>query len=275
VTTQTDQIENKILEHSFVIPVYGDSSFLDECIKSLLSQTKKSKILITTATPSKYITTIADKYKIPVVTNKQASGIASDWNFAIKSCKTKYCTLAHQDDIYLPEYTEKMLRAIKKNTENLIVFCDYAELKNDSSKFWITYLIIKRVLLSPFYFKRSWQNNFVKKTILSLGCPICCPSVIFNLDMLQDFQFNSKFTINLDWDAWLKLSKKEGGFCFVPKPLMQHRISSECETSIGLKENRRQNEDKIIFQRLWPKYIASLLGKFYEFCYCGSTERNN
>ena len=259
-----------MLDHTFVIPCYGDSSFLRECIKSLLSQTKKSKILITTATPSKYITSVADKYKIPVIINKQALGIASDWNFAIKSCKTKYCTLAHQDDIYLPEYTEKMLRATKKNPQNLIAFCDYAELKNGISKSWLSYLIVKRILLSPFYLKRNRESTFVKKSVLSLGCSICCPSVLFNLDTLKDFQFSSEYTINLDWNAWLELSKKEGGFCFVPKSLMQHRISSECETSTGLNENRRQNEDKIIFQRLWPKYIASTLAKFYEFCYANS-----
>ncbi|MCK4981663.1 MAG: glycosyltransferase family 2 protein, partial [Victivallaceae bacterium] len=53
--------ENEVLEHTFVIPCYGDSSFLCECIESLLVQTQKSNILLTTATPSEHITTIADK----------------------------------------------------------------------------------------------------------------------------------------------------------------------------------------------------------------------
>lgn len=265
-----DKKKDKVLEHSFVIPCYGDSSFLHECIESLLAQTQKSKILITTATPSAHIAATAKKYEIPVIINKEAPGIASDWNFALRYCKTQYCTLAHQDDIYAPEYTEKMLKAIKKAPQNLIAFCDYQEQKGDSNRFWLPYLIVKRILLFPFYLKHNCQSIFVKKAILSLGCPICCPSVTFNLDMLKDFQFNSKFTINLDWNAWLKLAKQEGGFSFVPKSLMRHRISSESETSMGLQENRRQNEDKIIFQSLWPKYIASLLAKTYGFCYTNS-----
>ena len=61
----------------------------------------------------------------------------------------------------------------------------------------------------------------------------------------------------------------------MPKSLMQHRISSECETSTGLSENRRQNEDRIIFERLWPKHIASILTKFYEFCYDNSPRGMN
>jgi len=265
--------EEELLEHTFVIPCYKDSSFLPECIESLLGQTKKSNILLTTATPSEYITNIADKYNIPLIVNKRAPGIASDWNFSLNSCKTQYCTLAHQDDIYFPEYTEQMLKAIKRTSQNLIAFCDYEELKNNSSRFWLTYLTVKRILLLPFYLKHNWQSIFVKRAILCMGCPICCPSVIFNLDVLKDFQFSSEYTINLDWNAWLELSKKEGGFSFVPKPLMQHRISSECETSMGLNENRRQNEDKIIFHRLWPKYIASLLAKTYEFCYANFKDK--
>ncbi len=213
------------------------------------------------------------KYKIPVIVSKQAPGIASDWNFALESCETQYCTLAHQDDIYFPEYTEKMLKAIKKLPQNFIAFCDYKELKDNSSRFWLLYLIVKRILLLPFYLKHNWQSTLVKKIILRLGCPVCCPSVTYNLDMLKDFHFSSEYTINLDWNAWLELSEKEGGFNFVPKSLMQHRISSESETSTGLNENRRQNEDKIIFQRLWPKYIASALAKIYEFCYANSKGR--
>ena len=270
MTKQINEKASEIFEHTFVIPCYGDSSFLHECIESLLLQTQKSNILITTATLSAHITATADKYKIPVVVNKEEPGIASDWNFALKSCKTQYCTLAHQDDIYDPEYTERMLKSIKKNPHNLIAFCDYQELKDNSSRFWLPYLIVKRILLFPFYLKRNWQSTFIKKSILRLGCAICCPSITFNLDMLKDFKFSSEYTINLDWNAWLKLSKQEGGFCFVPKSLMRHRISNESETSVGLNENRRQNEDKIIFQSLWPKYIALALAKTYGFCYANS-----
>ena len=264
--------KDKILEHSFIIPVYGDSSFLRECVDSLLAQSCKSEILLTTATPSEYIKNIADEYSIPLIINKSEPSISGDWNFALQSCKTQYCTLAHQDDIYLPEYTERMLKAIKKKPGNLIAFCDYEELKNGISKFWLSYLIVKRFLLFPFYIKRGWDSVFIKRAVLRLGCSICCPSVLFNLDALKDFQFSSEYTINLDWNAWLELSKIKGGFCFVPKSLMQHRISSECETSTGLKENRRQDEDRMIFERLWPKYIASILTKFYEFCYDNSQE---
>ena len=39
-------------EHSFVIPAYKDSPYLESCVKSLLHQTVKSELVIATATPS-------------------------------------------------------------------------------------------------------------------------------------------------------------------------------------------------------------------------------
>jgi hypothetical protein len=262
-----------MLEHTFIIPCYKDSSFLEDCVNSLLNQTRKSDILITTSTPSGYISDIADKHNIPVITNENPPSISGDWNFALRLCRTKYCTLAHQDDIYMPEYAEKMLESIKKNPESLIAFCDYEEIKDDLSKRWPFYIAVKRILLTPFYLKKCWKSRMVKKIILSLGCPICCPSVTFNLEKLKGFQFSSDYTVNLDWNAWLEMAEKDGAFSYNPAALMKHRISSECETSKGLGENRRQAEDKEIFLRLWPASIARLLVKAYSLSYITQKEK--
>ena len=37
--------------HTFVICAYGESPYLEACIRSLLSQTEKSRILCATSTP--------------------------------------------------------------------------------------------------------------------------------------------------------------------------------------------------------------------------------
>ena len=38
--------------HTFVVCAYKESPYLGECIESLLQQTKKSRILISTSTPN-------------------------------------------------------------------------------------------------------------------------------------------------------------------------------------------------------------------------------
>ena len=46
--------------HTFVVLAYKESSYLEECIKSVLNQKYPSKVVIATSTPNQYIENIAD-----------------------------------------------------------------------------------------------------------------------------------------------------------------------------------------------------------------------
>ena len=86
--------------HTFVVCAYKESLYLAVCIESLLQQTKKSRILISTSTPNDFIKEIAGKYQLPVVVNTGKTSIADDWNYGCSKVETELFTIAHQDDIY-------------------------------------------------------------------------------------------------------------------------------------------------------------------------------
>jgi hypothetical protein len=52
---------------------------------------------------------------------KSGLGIGHDWNFSFSHAKTKYVTLAHQDDVYDPAYTENCLRISESSRTRLFV----------------------------------------------------------------------------------------------------------------------------------------------------------
>ncbi|MDY6969607.1 MAG: glycosyltransferase family A protein [Spirochaetota bacterium] len=254
-------------EHTFVILAYKESPHLSECIKSLQNQTTKSNIMISTSTPSLFLDKISSKNNIPIIINKKRKGIAEDWTFAYNNCQTKYVTLAHQDDIYFSNYTEMCLLSAKKNINNLITFTDYYECYNNVLRSKNPNLIIKKILLFPFLIKNSLQSTIFKKIILYFGSPISCPSVMFNKDNIGVFKFNNLFSINLDWDAWMRLSKQKGNFIYVKKRLLAHRIYKDSETSKGIESNKRKIEDIMLFERIWPKPIAKIFSKLYSLSY--------
>ena len=99
-------------DHTFVICAYKESKYLKNCIRSLENQTVKGHILIATSTDNKYIREAARQYHLPLLVNDAPSGIATDWNFAYRQAHTKLVTIAHQDDIYNPDYLEEMLYAL-------------------------------------------------------------------------------------------------------------------------------------------------------------------
>lgn len=51
-------------DHTFAICAYKESPYLEECIKSLFAQKKKSNVIMVTSTPCDYISNMAHKYGI-------------------------------------------------------------------------------------------------------------------------------------------------------------------------------------------------------------------
>src|SRR5476651_1872376 len=119
--------------HTFVIPVYKESPYLEDCIKSLLDQTVKSKIIITTPTPTNRSRELASAYGIPYfVKTSEGTDVASNWNFALSKTNTNLVTIAHQDDVYERKYTEIVIKKITDYNKKslLIAFTDYVDLVN-------------------------------------------------------------------------------------------------------------------------------------------------
>lgn len=254
--------------HTFVVCAYRESPYLSECIESLLDQTVSSGILMVTSTPCEYIRGIAEKYHIPLYINQGIKGISGDWNFGIRQAHTKYVTVAHQDDVYENTYTEECLRAMEKDRDPILFFTDYGEIRNGRVVKSNKLLKVKRLMLWPLSISFRGKNIFahsvfVRRRILSMGNPICCPSVAFNMEKLPGDIFRVGMRSNVDWEAWESLSKKKGAFLYCRKLLTFHRIHTASTTSELIADNERTAEDYRMFCKFWPKWIASILIRWY------------
>ena len=214
-------------QHTFVICAYGDSPFLEECILSLVNQELKSHVILYTSTPSDYIENLCLKYNIPYH-SKIGGGIGKDWNNALSFVKTKYATIAHQDDYYLPTYSLEIMEKASKVPDSLIIYSDYFEEKDGQKIAKTTNLKIKTFMLKAINILSS--NKIWRRRILAFGNAICCPAVTYNLDKLK---------------------------------LMCHRIHQESETSKTISDNTRSREDLETFEIFWPRWIARLIMKLY------------
>ena len=248
--------------HTFVVTAYKESKYLEECIKSLKNQTVKSNIIMSTSTPNEYINKLAEKYGIELYINTGERGIGQDWNYGISNVKTDYVTVAHQDDIYKDNYLEEIVNYLEKGKDFVIAFTDYREIKNGEEIPLTKNLKIKKILLFPLrFFKKS---KFIKRRVLSLGSPICCPSVTVNKKITGENPYKTELKCDLDWDTWDKMTKYKGKFLYIPKELMCHRIHEESETSNLIENNIRLEEDLLMLKRYWPNPIAKFIMKFYK-----------
>lgn len=252
-------------DHTFIICAYGESKYLEQCIDSLLKQSVESNVQLYTSTPNDHIVCLAEKYGIHLFVDEESKGIASDWNNAYERAETELVTIAHQDDIYYPDYLEKTLKYINKSQDPMISFSCYHELhetKTVTDKDFIN-LRIKRFLLSPLKVKRLQRSKWLRRRILSLGNAICCPSVTYVKTNLPEKLFEEGMVTNLDWAAWESISKRNGSFVFIPRALVAHRIYNESVTAESIRHGVRKEEDLEMFRRFWPFAVAKMINCVY------------
>ncbi|WEV60920.1 glycosyltransferase family 2 protein [Streptococcaceae bacterium ESL0729] len=250
--------------HTFVICAYKESPYLEACIESLMDQESvargDSKIILYTSTPGAYTDDLGRKYNIEVFAGVK-KGIGANWNEALGFVDTKYATIAHQDDIYLPDYGVRVLDAFNKNQNLKIVFTDYGEIdaagqvrvRNINLK--IKTLGLKTMSL--------FNNKTYQRRIYAFGNFISCPAVSYNLEALADFKFDEKLKMTLDWDAWERIMKLPGNIKYLPVQAMYHRIHEDSETSANTVDKSREQEEYLIYRRYWPEFISKLLMKAY------------
>lgn len=250
-------------DHTFAVCAYGESPYLRECVESLVGQSLKTRIILCTSTPNQGIENVAGEFNIPIFLSGQKPGIASDWNFAIKSAETPLVTIAHQDDIYCESYAEHMLQAMQRANHPLIFFTNYGELRGENRVDNNRLLNIKRKLLKPLENPKNSGSIKKRRHALSRGSAICCPSVTMAVDNLPSPIFRQGMKSNLDWEAWEIVSRLEGEFLYDPDILMYHRIHADSETSMLIRNNTRTVEDLEMLKRFWPAPVAYILNLVY------------
>jgi glycosyltransferase involved in cell wall biosynthesis len=257
------------MEHTFAIPVYGAAPNLPALIESLRAQVDVgSEIVLASSTPSAGLDSLAAHYALPLYINSNRIDIATDWNFALSVAGTRFVTLAHQDDWFAPTYAAQVLAALKRHPQALFAFCDYSEHTSRGPRPANVNLYVKRFLRWRAFRAREFINQPADmKRLLSLGNPICCPSVMFNRSTLGDFKFPNGFQTNLDWMAWLELAGRPGGIAHVSGPLVSKGVHLESETTVTIASRARKREDRAIFDAIWPAPMAAVLAKLYTLGY--------
>lgn len=247
-------------DHTFVVCAYKESDYLEDCIQSLLKQSRTSNVILYSSTPNDFIKELCIKYRIKMY-SKTGGGIGKDWNNALSFVQTKYATIAHQDDYYEKRYSTAIMDQMNQHPECLIAYSDYNEWKNGqlipaNNNLKIKTLMLKTMAVMPKM--KFWRNR-----IMAFGNPICCPAVTYNLELLKDFRFDEELRVSLDWLAWYEINKYQGSFRYVPEKLMYHRIHEESETTNTILDNSRSREDLMMYKKFWPDFFANFLMKFY------------
>ena len=261
-------------EHSFAVCAYGDSPYLERCLRSLKAQTASSELLICTSTPSPFISGLAEKYGIPLFVRDGKSGIGADWNFAFDTAKGRFVTLAHQDDMYEKHYTARLLAAAERWPDMTLFTTASATVKNGAVRPAHAPEIVKKLLRIPLRFRRLADRTFVKQLVLRLGNPVICPSCAYRKDVCGASPFSETHKFILDWEFLWELAERGGRWICDERPGIFYRIHGDAATASLINSNVREVEEREMFRRMWPEAAVKLILHFYRRSYDAYTEKS-
>ena len=255
------------LLHAFVIPCYGESSYLEECIQSLLKQENPSPIYLCTATPNAFLKRISREYRLPLFVRNGEPSLARDWNFALEvgRKRAKLVTLAHQDDLYHEDYTRAVEHAYSLYPDASLIFTKTRDIDGMGQKVFGTSEQIQRFLRLPYHFPQNTEKSEWKKFPLLFGNVIPIPSCTYVTEHCGRLLFKTRFRYLPAWDAYLHLAEKDGRFLYIKKTLHFYRRHEEAESRKRKKNQKRKQEEREQFQKLHGKILGSLLAWFYAF----------
>lgn len=253
--------------HQFVVLAFGESPFLEKCLENILSQdVPAGEVLISTSTPSAFLADTSARYGVRLAVNANRRTIGADWNFAMDQATAPWVTLAHQDDIYLPDYAEAIRRAIAAHPDAVMVIPWFREFAGGGVRPWnLTHLVKYLHFLRAFGLKDALSSPQRKLRLLSLGNPVPCGGVALRRERAP--RFDERLSFTLDWQAWLEAARGPGEFVFIRKAVMCRRIHSDSATTACTQSGSRRMEELEVFRRLWPHWAAGWIAALYRAAY--------
>lgn len=253
-------------EISILVPNYNHASFLEQRIKSILSQTFQDFeiILLDDASTDSSIKILSNYKKHPKVShcvfNKKNSGSPFGlWKMGFKLAKGKYVWIAESDDWSDLKFLEKLVPKFE-NTKTVVAHCKsfnvntYTNIVKENN-WWVSFGVT------------LWDNNFVENgtTLLKNYGKFKCPvinvsSALIRKSVIENIKIPIEYSYCGDWLFWAKIFNL-GEVAYSKNALNFIRIHPNSATG----ENNAENLEKILENFKVANQITVMLGKKFKY----------
>lgn len=208
---------------SIVIPLYNGSNYVEEAIKSALSQTYENVEIVIVNDGSNdggAGKAICERYRDKVTYyEKENGGCASALNYGIKRAKGEFISWLSHDDLYKPQKLEKQIELYEKhglNSENTVISSVGILINSEGSE--IAHPSRKK--------KGLYSSKRAFKYFLLGACPNGCGLLIPKAVFEKHGYFDESLRFVLDWNLWLKFALSGVDFYFDGEKLVYNRVHS-------------------------------------------------
>lgn len=187
---------------SIIIPVYNVEDYLEECIKSLISQSYKNIEIIlindgSTDHSLEICNILKDNDNRIIVINQVNSGVSVARNVGLNRATGEYVLFVDSDDFVQKEFVQKMVSAIVDVDIAICAYIENYKISTIAHKVVQNEIIIDNItainmMLDRNYYGGYLWNKIFKKSIIEEN------NITFdtNIHMCEDLLFVSKYLCN-------------------------------------------------------------------------------
>jgi glycosyltransferase involved in cell wall biosynthesis len=202
---------------SIVIPVYNGANYLQEAVVSALAQTYKNLEVIVINDGScdgGKTEKIARSYGSRLrYFRKENGGVASALNLGLEKMKGDYFSWLSHDDLYYPHKIQAQVEAMKKHSENTILYSQYETIDSHSR---LIRKIKRRQIETDDFFRLLVTKSPVH------GCTLLIPVTCFR----ESGTFDETLKTTQDYQLWFRMAKRYT-FVHMPAILVKSRLHAE------------------------------------------------
>lgn len=202
------------MDLSVIIPYYNSGNFIDEALESVEKYTGDYTveiIIINDGSKEENSLKVLERLKKSgkyLILNQENKGAAVARNTGIAESKGEFILFLDSDNKINPEYIEKGIDSLRKNTGAAVYYSDRE-----------TFGDIERNIpaTEAFDIDKMIMRNYVDM------CAVVRKSALLEAN---SFTIHQELSSCEDWELWLKIYKKGWTFIFNPEKLFYYRIRS-------------------------------------------------
>ncbi|OEC44544.1 glycosyltransferase [Aeromonas sp. FDAARGOS 1411] len=199
---------------SVIMPIYNGEQYLRDAVESILAQsyTNFELICIDDGSTDGTLNILKEYAAIDsrlVIISRENKGLIATLNEGIVRAKYNYIARMDADDISHVDRFMLQVEYLNTHPDVAVVGCAY-EYINESGAYIST--------------RKTYNSDFMLKTICLLGSPFAHPSVMINRSILNDdLYYDQRYKHSEDYELWVRLSQKYK-FGGINKVLLKYRV---------------------------------------------------
>lgn len=227
---------------SVIIPAYNSSSYIQECLDSVLAQTFTDYeiILVNDGSPdTEKLERVIEPYKGYLRYIKQENrGPSGARNAGIDRARGQYVAFLDSDDNWFRDFLAEQMNVVQNDTS--------IDLANTDSELYGDSPLTGQTFMSAAASAQDRSADFL--SIINVQCAILTSSVVARKkSLIEAGLFDESFHHSEDFDLWLRLAHRGGRFRYSKKVLLRHRLhkTSLAADTVKLLEGQRRVYQKL------------------------------